>query len=482
MKSKTSLLKYQYTTMNDQTKPEASLKRTLGLFASTLMVVGIVIGSGVFKKIVPMSQTGLGETAILMAWILAGVISLFAAFTVSALASLTEESGGLYEYFRLSYGDFLAFISGWADFIIISPAATAALAFLFGEIINSFIPLANPLDQWKDLSIGGFIFPFANSGVKLVGICAIVILTGINTLGSRESGVFNSIITTAKILGISVLISVGLAYSGQVAEISSTLTSTIKVPEGMLFFSAFFAAMLSAFWAYNGWETATNISGEIVNPRRNLPLALTIGLSIVALIYTLLNYSYFNVLSLEQIRAIHSNEIGAFIVAETLLGNFGKILLIVLLVICVFGALNSTIVTSPRKFYRMAQQGYLFSHLQKVHARFRTPHISLRYMMVIGCIMLISGSFDMLTNMVIFLNFVLYGFLAFAVLRLKKMGKIQVKVIGYPLVPMVLLLFSIALTFNTIWVQPKQSMVGIILVLSGVPVYYYFKKKKKVNA
>lgn len=171
--------------MNNQSNPQTSLKRTLGLFASTLMVVGIVIGSGVFKKIVPMSQTGLGETAILMAWILAGVISLFAAFTVSALASLTEESGGLYEYFRLAFGDFLAFISGWADFIIISPAAIAALAFLFGEIINSFAPLPNPLDQWKDFSIGGFIFPFANSGVKLAGISAIIVLTAINSLGSR---------------------------------------------------------------------------------------------------------------------------------------------------------------------------------------------------------------------------------------------------------------------------------------------------------
>jgi len=463
--------------MKDQTKSKASLQRTLGLFASTLMVVGIVIGSGVFKKIVPMSQTGLSEFAILMAWVLAGVISLFAAFTVSALASLTEESGGLYEYFRLSYGDFLAFISGWADFIIISPAATAALAFLFGEIINSFIPLSNPLDPWKDFSIGGFIFPFANSGVKLVGISVIVVLTGINSLGSRESGIINSIITTAKILGISLLIIVGLAYSGQVAE-NSFLQGSIKEPEGMLFYSAFFAAMLSAFWAYNGWETATNISGEIINPKRNLPLALTIGLSIVALAYTLLNYTYMNVLSLEQLRAINSNQIGAFIVAETLLGSFGKIMLIILLIICVFGALNSTIVTSPRKFYRMAQQGYLFSHLQNVHPRFKTPHISLTYMMVLGCFMLISGSFDMLTNMVIFLNFVLYGFLAFAVLRLKRMGKIQAKVIGYPLVPIILLLFSIALTINTIWVQPKQSMLGLLIVASGIPVYYYFKKKK----
>lgn len=464
--------------MNNQSNPQTSLKRTLGLFASTLMVVGIVIGSGVFKKIVPMSQTGLGETAILMAWILAGVISLFAAFTVSALASLTEESGGLYEYFRLAFGDFLAFISGWADFIIISPAAIAALAFLFGEVINSFAPLPNPMDQWKDFSIGGFIFPFANSGVKLVGISAIIVLTAINSLGSRESGVFNSIITTAKILGISVLIIVGLAYSGSESESSNSIINAATEPEGMLFYSAFFAAMLSAFWAYNGWETATNISGEIINPKRNLPLALTIGLSLVALIYTLLNYSYMNVLSLDEIRAIGPNQIGAFVVAETLLGTFGKILLIVLLVICVFGALNSNIVTAPRKFYRMAQQGYLFSHLQKVHPRFRTPHISLTYMMVLGCIMLISGSFDMLTNMVIFLNFVFYGFLAFAVLRLKKNGIISARVTGYPVTSIILLIFSVALTFNTIWVQPQQSLLGLIFVASGVPVYYYFKRKK----
>ena len=467
--------------MTENVKTEASLNRTLGLFASTLMVVGIVIGSGVFKKIVPMAQTGLSETAILMAWILAGVISLFAAFTVSALASLTEESGGLYEYFRLSFGNFFAFISGWADFIIISPAATAALAFLFGEVINSFIPIPKPLEAWKEFSIGGFIFPFANSGVKMIGILAIIVLTGINSLGSRESGVFNSIITSAKILGISVLIIVGLAYSGPETQSSNSLLNAVNAPEGMLFYSAFFAAMLSAFWAYNGWETATNISGEIINPKRNLPLALTIGLSLVALVYTLLNYTYMNVLSLQQIRAIDVNQIGAFVVAETLLGTFGKILLIVLLIICVFGALNSTIVSSPRKFYRMAQQGYLFSHLKKVHPRFRTPHVSLNYMMILGCIMLISGSFDTLTNMVIFLNFVFYGFLAFAVLRMKRKGMIQAKVTGYPLVPIVLLLFSIALTINTIWVQPQQSLVGIMLILSGVPVYYYFKKQKQFN-
>jgi APA family basic amino acid/polyamine antiporter len=152
--------------MTEKVKTEASLNRTLGLFASTLMVVGIVIGSGVFKKIVPMAQTGLSESAILMAWILAGVISLFAAFTVSALASLTEESGGLYEYFRLSFGNFFAFISGWADFIIISPAAIAALAFLFGEVINSFIPHSKTAGSLERLFDRGLHFPICKFGRK----------------------------------------------------------------------------------------------------------------------------------------------------------------------------------------------------------------------------------------------------------------------------------------------------------------------------
>lgn len=464
--------------MNKPVKTELTLNRTLGLFASTLMVIGIVIGSGVFKKIVPMAQTGLSETAILMAWIIAGLISLFGAFTISALASLTEDSGGFYEYFRLSFGDFLAFISGWTDFIIISPAAIAALAFLFGEVINTIVPLPNPLDAWKDYSIAGFIFPFAHFGVKLVGITAIIILTGINSLGSRESGVFNSIITSAKILGILALIFVGLSYTSPEIQNTNTLQNIISEPKGMLFYSAFFAAMLSAFWAYNGWETATNISGEIINPKRNLPLALTIGLSMIALIYTILNYVYMHVLSLEQLKAIHENQIGAFVVAETMLGQYGKTMLLILLIISVFGALNSNIVTAPRKFFRMAQEGYLFNHLQNVHPRFRTPHISLIYMMILASLMLISGSFETLTNMVIFLNFMLYGSLAFAVLKLKRNGTIKAKVVGYPFVPIILLLFAIALTINTIAVQPRQSLIGILFVLSGIPVYYFFKRRK----
>src|SRR5450631_393659 len=150
------------------TASKASLNRTLGLFTGTLLVAGTMIGSGVFKKIVPMAQTGLNETWILAAWVIAGIMTMFSAFNLAGLSSLTEESGGIYEYLRLSFGNFFSFLFGWSDFTIIGAASVAALSFIFAQTINSFIPLPNPFQAWMQISIGHSIFPFADSGVKTV--------------------------------------------------------------------------------------------------------------------------------------------------------------------------------------------------------------------------------------------------------------------------------------------------------------------------
>jgi APA family basic amino acid/polyamine antiporter len=456
---------------------EVTLKRSLGLFSSTMLVVGLLVGSGVFKKIVPMAQTGMGETAILMAWATAGIISLIGAFTVGALSSLTEESGGVYEYIKLSFGKFPAFLSGWADFMVIGPGAIAAIAFLFAQIVHSVAPVPDPLKSWEHVSIAGFIFPFAQSGVKLVGIISIVFLTGINWLGSHESGVINNIITSAKVIGILVLIFLGLTYpSPQVTEVSGLLSNA---PEGMMFYSAFLTAMLSAFWAYNGWDTATSISGEVINPKRNMPLAMAYGILIVMAVYVLCNFAYMHVMPLEKLRGIGENDIGALVFAETLLGNFGRVFFLALLVICVFGCLNSNIVAVPRKYFRMAQEGVFFRNVAHVHPRYRTPHVALTYSMVWSCTLLMSGTFDMLTDMVIFVSFLVYVVLAFAVFKMKRNGTITTKVIGYPWVPLAFLLFSVAFVLNTIWVQPKQTLLGALLILGGVPFFYYFRSKAK---
>lgn len=461
----------------NRNQKQLTLKRELGLITITLLVAGLVIGSGAFKKIIPMAQTGIGEISILLAWGAAGLISLLGALSVGGLATLTEKSGGTYEYFRISFGKFFAFISGWSDFMIIGTGASAAMAFLFAQAVNSLIPLPNPLESWEHISIFNFIYPFADSGIKITGIATIVILTGVNCLGSMESGVINNIITTAKILGIMILIVMGVAYS-QPENIKLTQSAIQAEPTGFLYLSGFLTAMLSALWAYEGWIFATNISGEIVNPKRNVPLALSLGILITMVIYLLLNFVYMYIVPLETLRAVPETEIGALVIAEILMGSYGNTLLLTLIIICVFGALNSNIISIPRKYYQMAQEGNFFSNAKKIHPRFRTPVVALVYSMVWSCLLLLSGSFDMLSDMVVFTAFVFYGLLCVALIKLKRNGTIKTKVVGYPIAPVLFLLFSIILTIHTIWTEPQKSAYGLILVLSSIPFYFFFRKGK----
>ena len=204
-----------------------------------------------------------------------------------------------------------------------------------------------------------------------------------------------------------------------------------------------------------------------------------VGVSIAMLLYVLVNYAYMHVLSLPQLAVVDKNTIGAVVVAETLIGAAGKTLIVVLIMLSVFGTLNSLILAHSRVYYRMAQENYFFKKAANVHPTYRTPYISLIYTMIWSCILVISGTFDMLTDMVIFAAFLFYGLLAVALLKMKRKGLIKVKVIGYPVIPVIIILFSAALIINTIMVQPKQSLIGMGLVLSGVPFYYYFKTNKQ---
>ena len=254
----------------NQNQPEKDipLLRVLGVPTAILLVAGMMIGSGVFKKIIPMAQSGLSETWILGAWIIAGIITMLGAFTISGLATLTEESGGVYEYLRLAFGNFFSFLFGWTDFTIMGSGSIAALGFIFAQSINVFIPLPSPFASWAEFSIGGIIFPFADSGIKIIAILSVVFLTWVNIRGVKQGGYMNNIITAAKIIGILMIIALGLAYASPVvAPVAETSTENIEFGSG-LFFSALFAAMLSAFWAYDGWSNVSFISGEIKNPKK----------------------------------------------------------------------------------------------------------------------------------------------------------------------------------------------------------------------
>ena len=449
------------------------LVRSLGLTTAILIVASTMIGSGVFKKIAPMSAMLMNKDYILLAWALAGIISMFGAFTMAGMATLTTESGGIYEYLRLSFGNFFSFLYGWASFLIIGSAGNAAVAYIFAQSVNSIVPLPDLLYKWKNISIGHFIFPFDNSGVKIFAIISIMVLTWLNVLGTKKGGNISNVITIAKIMGILTLIIAGLLHTDkQQAVIVTHVTSAITN-----IFSAVIAAMVSAFWAYDGWYCIGFMSGEIKNPKRNVPASIISGISLVIILYVLINYAFMHVLSLQALAGMNENNIAAVEVARLLAGNTGLIFIAVLIAVSSFGGLNALIISYPRLYYRMAQENFFIKKFANVHPRYRTPYIALIYSGLLTCIMVISGTFDILTDTVIIVEFLFFILLGWGLIKMKRAGKITAKVIAYPFSPIILIVFSIGLVINTLIVEPVQSIAGLIFTLSGIPLYYHYRKK-----
>jgi APA family basic amino acid/polyamine antiporter len=454
----------------------------VGLFTGTFLVAGVVIGSGVFKKIVPLAQSGLSETWILAAWVVAGLITMCGALNLAGLASLTEESGGVYEYLRLSFGNFASFLFGWTDFTIIGTASVAALSFIFAQTINTLLPLPNPLQSLEQISIGSLIYPFADSGIKILAIGTIATLTWVNYRGVVTSGYLSNVFTVAKILGILLLIVLGLFLTAPdqppVAQPSPGATMASTTP----FVNAFFGALLSVFWAYDGWLDLSFVTGEVKNPARNVPLAILFGVSIAMGLYVLVNYAYLQVLPLSALAAVSPNAIGAAVVAETLLGKLGETGVLVLIMVSVFGSLNTVLLSHSRIYFRMAQERFFFRQAGVVHPRYRTPHGALLYTFAWSCLLVISGTFERLTDMVIFANFLFYGLMAAAVLKMKYQGRITIPVTGYPIIQLIILIFALSLVVNTIVMQPQQSLTGLGLMLTGLPFYFYFKANRQPSS
>lgn len=459
-------------------KAEVSLKRILGLPTAILLVAGNIIGTGVFKKIVPMAATGMSENQILLAWLAAGIVTLLGAFTMAGLAKMTTASGGVYEYMRLSFGKFAGFILGWTGFSISLSGSIAAIAFIFAQSVNAVIRLPDPLHSWANVSIGNFIFPFAGSGIKLIAIITIVLLTWYNYRGIRRGAGLNNIITGLKILGIILLIVAGLIAAGSEHDATGIQTQAIHFGAAG-FFSAFFAAALSAFWAYDGFTNVTYITGEIKNPKRNLPIAIISGVCIVIVLYMLINYAYMQGASVKQLGALGENQIAASFIAGKLMGKTGSLLISVLIMLSSFGTLNVIIIFYARLYYRMAQENMFFRGVAKVHPVFRTPYISLIVSMAWSLVLVFSGTFDMLTDMSVFVSFIFYALLAAALMKMKTKKVIKEKIPGYPWAPLIFILFVIFLSMNTLVTQPKITLTGIGLVATGIPFYFYFKWKYK---
>ena len=456
------------------------LKPKIGLKVATFLVVSVIIGSGVFKKIAPMAHELGSPLLVILCWVLAGIISLAGALSTAEMVSMFPNSGGEYFYFQKIYGRFFSFIYGWSSFTIIKTAAIAALAYIFSQSLNSLFPFPS---YSSDASFLGIAL-FQNLSIKIVASILIILLTLLNYRGVEFAAKLSSFLTYLMLAGIVVFIVVGFSSSSvniQNLTQHSQLTSAPSL-NGWNLMKALFVASLGAFWGYEGWNNIAYIGEEINNPKRNLPLALGLGTLLVIATYVALNIVFVTVMPIDYFIQLNEtpNKIAAVEVAGRISGHIGMILVAGLIVVTTLNSANSSILMSSRIMYAMARDKMFFYKAASVHPKYNTPDVALFIQAFWAIALVFSGTFDQLTDMLVFASFIFYGSTALGViiLRIKhpEMER-KYKVIGYPFVPAIFFLFCVALFVMTIINQPYQAIWGLTLMATGLPVYWWLSRK-----
>lgn len=470
---------------NPLSRNQGNLKQTLSLTTAIILVVSSIIGSGVYKKVAPMAAELLSPTLVLISWIVAGIITLFGALSNAEIAGMLANAGGEYAYFKRIYGRFMAFIYGWSVFAVIKSATIASIAYVFSHSLNSLISLPHLPASWEQLTILGAFQPFDNFGVKCLTILVIICLTFLNTHGLKGGANLSGIITRLVIVGLASIVVAGLFFgNGSFANI--TTPSTAFIPRNWYDFDlikAIFGAMLAAFWAYEGWNSIGFLGAEIINPKKNIPKALFGGIAIVIAVYVLVNFTYLYVLPIDSLVGVFKsqNEVAAIAVVGSFAGVIGTTILTILIIFTVLGCTNSTILMPPRIYYAMAKDKLFFPKAANIHEKYNTPVYAFWIQAIWASVLVLSGSFDQLTDMLVFAAFFFYGAttLGVFIMRVKEPNlERPYKVWGYPVVPAFFLLFCAALVVITFFNKPREALVGLMLMLTGIPFYWYWNRKK----
>lgn len=468
--------------MQNPSDNQGKLVRSIGLTSAIVLVISSVIGTGVFKKIAPMSAELQSPGLVLTAWLVAGLISLAGTLSNAEVASMLADSGGDFVYYRKIYNRFFAFLFGWTNFAVIRTASIASIAYVFAQSLNSLVPIPNSSPEMSEMSFLGLHF-LDNLGIKFIAIALIIFLTYFNTKGLKLGEKLSNTLVTLMVIVMLGIIILGLTSS--VGNWDYLKQNSVKFnPEEMqggTLFKALALACLSAFWGYEGWNSVGYIGGEIKNPQRNLPLALTIGMIIIIAMYMMMNFVYLYILPIDEFIKIHEtkNGIGAVAVVTHFLGSYGGVLISCLILVTTFNCTSSTILLASRLFYAMAHEKMFFKQVDYIHPKYNTPSKALTLQAVWASLLVLSGTFDQLTDMLIFAAFIFYGATTFGVFILRKKmpdAPRPYKVIAYPFVPAIFILFCIVLLINTLMERPNEALIGLGLMATGLPFYFYWKK------
>jgi APA family basic amino acid/polyamine antiporter len=462
--------------------PKTELIRGLSLTASVMIVAGSIIGSGIFRKPSVMAEQLGSPELLIFVWIAAGLITFIGAMVNAEIAGMIDATGGQYIYFRKMYGDFTAYLYGWSILSVIQTGSQAAIAYVFAEYVGYFLQLFQLPQTWQNFSVYiplvGSIHPFVDFGIKSIAILCILFLTSVNYVGVILGGAVQTAVTYLKIIVI-VLFSLALLIfgSGSLSNIYTGFSSPNQSSYGLL--TMIGLSFAGAFWAYDAWNNITFVSGEVKNAQRNVPLGLLYGVIIVIGVYVLINIAYLFVMPIKEMAV---SPLVAASAAEKIFGSKGGVIISIVVIVSTFGALNGSILATARVPYAMARANLFFKGLGKVHPKFGTPSTSLIVQGIWSCVLVLSGSFDTITDYVIFASWLFYMLGAYGVFVLRKKmpeEKRPIKVWGYPYTPAIFVIFAFLFLVNSVVSDTENAMMGLILVASGLPFYFFWKFKKK---
>ena len=481
-------------------KQTITLVRGLGLLAAVSIIIGNVIGTGVFLKARVMTCNVGSPEWVLIVWIAAGILSLAGALTYAELAAMKPEAGGEYVFLRDAYGRMSSFLYGWMLIFVGKTGAQASVAVVFAIGLNDFLDGKLKQTLFKTDIFG---YAYELTSLQIIAVMLIVIFTTINCASVAFSGRIATALTFVKIaliafVGIGAFIWVtggtfshfGMTEAGGACE---GVNESVRFGSATYsFVGGFGAAMLGALWGYDGWNNLTLVAGEIENPQKNIPLALIGGTIVIIILYVFVHFAYYYVLDPTSIASVSKDSSVAKEVVSRFFGGdmktfatgFGVALFTVGLMLSSIGTLHTSILTGARVPYAMAKDGMMFESFGRLSEGTRVPVIALIFQGAWAALLAISGSFDTLTDYVIFGSWIFYALVTSSVFVFRKKfpnAERPYKAFGYPVVPILFLLVAGYLLINTVITAPTQSFAGIFLILLGLPVYYYLTSKYKGN-
>src|SRR4051794_8043147 len=429
----------------------AELPRRLGFLDALSIVVGIIIGAGIFLVPNLVAQELQSPARILAAWIFAGVISFFGALACAELGTAFPATGGQYVFLREMYGPLIGFLCGWSMFAVARTAQVAWLAVTMTLYLSYFVPMSS-------------------GAAKFLGLGALALFTAINYWGVNAGALVQKIFTLAKVAGLLLLIGAALLWRGGSAGAHAAVSGGFSI-------SQFGVALIACVLACDGWVQLSFVAGEIRNPRRNILWALAIGSAACTAVYVLANIAYMRVLSIAEIAA--SEHVGAS-VAERVMGHAGGAIVSVIILMSIIGTLNGCFLTSPRIYFAQARDGLFFRKFGEVHPRHQTPGFAIVAQALWAAVLLISGSYESLLDYAMFAIWLSYGFMVAGVivLRIKRPGLVRpYRMWGYPVTPILFLLITTWFLGNMIVSRPVPSLAGLGLILTGLPIYFVWARQ-----